>query len=115
MPVDGFGLWAKTYERDSQDVLSMQSDLAQAIVGEIQVRLAPQEQQHLASARTINPYAYNAAAVTPSFRLGNQPIRNFPLVVAQVSRSMTHMVVDATTGACATFDRAVTADRFGQH
>ena len=53
-------LWAKTYERDSQDVLTMQSDLAQAIVSEIQVRLAPQERQHLASAGTINPDAYNA-------------------------------------------------------
>jgi hypothetical protein len=38
--------------------------------------------------------------LTPSFRLGNQPIKNFPLVVAQISRSMTHMLVDATTGAC---------------
>jgi len=58
-------LWAKTYERDSQDVLVMQSDLAQAIVGEIQVRLTPQERQHLASARTINPDAYN------TYLLGN--------------------------------------------
>ena len=48
-------LWAKTYERDSQDVLVMQSDLAQAIVGEIQVRLTPEERQHLASVRAINP------------------------------------------------------------
>jgi len=33
----------------------------------------------------------------------NQPIENFPLVVAQVSRSMTHMSVDATVGACGYF------------
>jgi len=31
------------------------------------------------------------AAVIPSLRLGNQPIKNFPLVVTQISRSMTHM------------------------
>ena len=43
------------------------------------------------------------AAVTPSFRLGNQPIKNVPLVVAQISRSMTHMFVDATTSACGYF------------
>jgi len=53
-------LWAKTYDRESQDVLVMQSELAQAIVREIQVRLTPLERQHLASARTINPDAYNA-------------------------------------------------------
>ena len=53
-------LWAKTYERDSQDVLLMQSDLAQAIAGEIKVQLRPKERQHLASARPIKPDAYDA-------------------------------------------------------
>ena len=53
-------LWAKTYERDPEDVLVMQSELAQAIVSEIKVQLTPQERQHLASARTIKPEAYNA-------------------------------------------------------
>lgn len=53
-------LWAKTFDRDSQDVLEIQSDLAQAIAGEIQVRLTAEEQQQLASARPVNPDAYNA-------------------------------------------------------
>src|SRR5262249_52384990 len=53
-------LWAKIYERDSQDVLVMQSEVAQAIVSEIKVQLTPQERQHLANARPINPDAYNA-------------------------------------------------------
>lgn len=53
-------LWAKTYDRDSRDVLMMQSELAQAIAGEIKVHLTPEERQHFASARPINPDAYNA-------------------------------------------------------
>jgi serine/threonine protein kinase len=53
-------VWAKIYERDSRDVLVMQSELAQAIVGEIKVHLTPQERQHLANASPINPDAYNA-------------------------------------------------------
>src|SRR6266478_3682184 len=53
-------VWAKIYERDSRDVLVMQSELAQAIVSEIKVHLTPQERQHLANARPINPDAYNA-------------------------------------------------------
>jgi TolB-like protein/DNA-binding winged helix-turn-helix (wHTH) protein/Tfp pilus assembly protein PilF len=53
-------VWAKTFDRDSQDVLVMQSDLAQAIAGEIKVRLTDQEHQHLASARPVNPEAYDA-------------------------------------------------------
>ena len=53
-------MWAKIYERDSRDVLLMQSELAQAIVSEIKIQLTPQERQHLASARAINPEAHDA-------------------------------------------------------
>jgi len=52
-------VWAKIYDRDSQDVLVMQSELAQAIVSEIKVQLTPQERQHLASPQAINPDAYD--------------------------------------------------------
>jgi TolB-like protein/DNA-binding winged helix-turn-helix (wHTH) protein/cytochrome c-type biogenesis protein CcmH/NrfG len=53
-------IWARSYERDSQDVLVMQSELAQAIATEIEVRITPQEKQYLSNTRTINPEAYNA-------------------------------------------------------
>ena len=53
-------LWANVYDRDSRDVLVMQSELAQAIVGEIKVHLTPQERQRFANERPINPDAYNA-------------------------------------------------------
>jgi tetratricopeptide (TPR) repeat protein len=53
-------LWAKTYNRNFQDVLVMQSELAQAIAGEIRTHLTPQEREHLAHAQPINPDAYNA-------------------------------------------------------
>ena len=36
-------LWAESYERDLRDVLALQSEVAQAIAREIQVRLTPQE------------------------------------------------------------------------
>jgi TolB-like protein/DNA-binding winged helix-turn-helix (wHTH) protein/Tfp pilus assembly protein PilF len=53
-------VWAKVYERDSRDVLVMQSELAQAIVGEVKVQITPEERQHLAGARPINPEAHDA-------------------------------------------------------
>src|SRR2546430_15265300 len=40
-------LWAESYERDLRNVLALQSDLAQAIAREIQVKLTPQDQAHL--------------------------------------------------------------------
>ncbi len=53
-------LWAKTYDRNFQDILVMQSELAQAIAGEVKTHLSTQEREHLAHAQTINPDAYNA-------------------------------------------------------
>jgi serine/threonine protein kinase/Tfp pilus assembly protein PilF len=53
-------LWADSYDRDLRDVLALQSELAQAIVGQIRIKLTPEEQSRLASgrARPVNPEAY---------------------------------------------------------
>jgi TolB-like protein/Tfp pilus assembly protein PilF len=53
-------LWARSYERELRDVLALQGDVAQAIAHEVQVKLTPQEQTRLASARPVNPEAYEA-------------------------------------------------------
>jgi TolB-like protein/Tfp pilus assembly protein PilF len=53
-------LWAKSYERDQRDVLALQDDVARAIANEIKVKLTPQEQARLTSARPVNPEAHEA-------------------------------------------------------
>ena len=53
-------LWAGSYERPLTDILLLQSELAQAIAGEVQVHLTPSEQARLAGARLVNPQAYDA-------------------------------------------------------
>src|SRR5258708_36616733 len=53
-------LWAKSYERDSRDVLALQDELASAIAREINVQLTPGEQARLTSAPTVNPAAHDA-------------------------------------------------------
>ena len=53
-------LWAESYERDLADVLVLQRDVATAIAGEIKINLTPREKAWLASARPINPDAYNS-------------------------------------------------------
>src|SRR5215467_15895142 len=53
-------LWAESYERDLGDVLRLQSDVAQAIAGQVRAELTPQLQARLRSARPINPEAYEA-------------------------------------------------------
>jgi serine/threonine protein kinase len=53
-------LWAETYERDLRDVLALQSDVAQAIVEQIRIKLSPQEESRLRTARAVKPEAYDA-------------------------------------------------------
>ena len=53
-------IWAQSYERDLRDVLSLQNEIVSAITREVNVRLTPQEETRLASARPVNPEAYDA-------------------------------------------------------
>lgn len=51
-------LWARSYERDLQNVLAMQDDVARAVAEEIRVNLTPEERQRLSAARTVDPAAH---------------------------------------------------------
>ncbi len=53
-------LWAQTYDRATTDVLAMYGEMARAIVGEIQVKLTAEEETRFATARQVNPEAYEA-------------------------------------------------------
>jgi TolB-like protein/DNA-binding winged helix-turn-helix (wHTH) protein len=51
-------LWAKSYERNLRDVLTLQSEVAGAIANEIQAKLTPQEQVRLQTPRSVNLQAH---------------------------------------------------------
>jgi tetratricopeptide (TPR) repeat protein len=51
-------IWAESYERETRDVLPLQSELALAIAQQVQAKLTPQEQARLASTRPVNPEAH---------------------------------------------------------
>jgi TolB-like protein/DNA-binding winged helix-turn-helix (wHTH) protein len=53
-------LWAETYERDLGDVLSLQSEVAQAIAQQVRAQITPQLQARFSAARPVNPEAYDA-------------------------------------------------------
>jgi TolB-like protein/tRNA A-37 threonylcarbamoyl transferase component Bud32/Flp pilus assembly protein TadD len=53
-------LWARSYQRELRDVLSMQSEVARAIAAEIQVQLTPREQERFGHSRPVDPAAYEA-------------------------------------------------------
>ncbi len=56
----GETLWANRYERELRDVLSLQNEIVAAITREINLQLTPEETTLLASARPVNPEAYEA-------------------------------------------------------
>ena len=53
-------LWAESYDRDLRDVLALQSEVAQAVARQIQVKLTPLEQARFAQVRPVDLEAYEA-------------------------------------------------------
>ncbi|GAC1701789.1 MAG: hypothetical protein NVS9B4_05760 [Candidatus Acidiferrum sp.] len=51
-------LWAETYESQLGDILTLQNQVASAIVNEIRINLTPEEQQRLASSRSVSAESY---------------------------------------------------------
>lgn len=51
-------LWSERYDRDLEDVLELQSDVAKAVVREIALRVTPGEERHLTAAKGVNPEAH---------------------------------------------------------
>jgi TolB-like protein/predicted Ser/Thr protein kinase/Tfp pilus assembly protein PilF len=53
-------LWGQTYEQPMTEILAMYNEVARAIVNEVQITLTPKEETRLATARQVNPQAYEA-------------------------------------------------------
>jgi len=55
---DDTHLWADTYERDLQDILALQADVALAISHHVSVAVSSAQEKQIGSAQTVNPRAY---------------------------------------------------------
>lgn len=53
-------LWAETYERNVEDVLRLQDDVAQTVAAEIRVKLRPEVEGRLTKSLSVNAGAYEA-------------------------------------------------------
>lgn len=52
-------LWVETYQRDVQNILDLQSEIARAIAREVQIKISPEEQARLTSRRSVNPKSFD--------------------------------------------------------
>jgi TolB-like protein/DNA-binding winged helix-turn-helix (wHTH) protein/Tfp pilus assembly protein PilF len=67
-------LWAKNYDRELRDVLSLQGQVAQDIATEVRVTLSPQERRQISRIETQNPAAYQAYLLGRFYRTrGDKP------------------------------------------
>jgi TolB-like protein/DNA-binding winged helix-turn-helix (wHTH) protein/Tfp pilus assembly protein PilF len=53
-------LWARSYERDLSNVLTLQGEVARTIAEEVRVAVTPEERARLTVRSTVNPEAYEA-------------------------------------------------------
>jgi tetratricopeptide (TPR) repeat protein len=52
--------WSETYDRDLQDVLALESDVAQSVARRVEVTITGEEHQRLVVAREVLPEAYES-------------------------------------------------------
>jgi TolB-like protein/class 3 adenylate cyclase/Flp pilus assembly protein TadD len=53
-------LWAERYDREVRAILTLQSEIAQAIADQIRIELTPEERERLANTRRVDPEAHEA-------------------------------------------------------
>lgn len=52
-------VWARTYDRELEDVFAIQTEIAQQVVDELNAKLSTEEKTNLAKSDTDNPQAYD--------------------------------------------------------
>ena len=51
-------IWADSYDRELEDVVSLEGELSREIAGQIRIRLTPEQEERFAQKRTVDPEAY---------------------------------------------------------
>jgi TolB-like protein/DNA-binding winged helix-turn-helix (wHTH) protein len=65
-------LWAESYDRDLQDALALESEVAQAIAAKVEVTLTGEEHKQLAAARHVSPEVYESYLKGKSIKADDQ-------------------------------------------
>src|SRR5438128_2791250 len=52
--------WSESYDREPQDMLSLQSDVAQSIAGKVEVTVTGKEHERLSAVRSVPPEVYES-------------------------------------------------------
>ena len=97
-------VWAESYDRDLQDLLTLQSAVATAIASEIRVKLTTQEQARLGKARRLNLQALEA------YLRGNRQLELSD--VLEWTKGKQKLYVDGMKVAQSSFEQAIQIDPY---
>jgi TolB-like protein/DNA-binding winged helix-turn-helix (wHTH) protein/Tfp pilus assembly protein PilF len=53
-------MWADTYDRNRGDILKLQSEVADAIAGQVRAQITPAQRAHMRRAHAVDPAAYDS-------------------------------------------------------
>jgi eukaryotic-like serine/threonine-protein kinase len=81
-------VWGNSYEGAVSDVMSLQSEVAQAVVREIKITLTPQEQVVLAKAQKVTPEIYDTY-LRGQYYLGERTPESLQKAVVQFDKAVT--------------------------
>lgn len=79
---DGYQLWSETYDRELRDVFAIQEEIADSIVGALEVTLNPRERRAIKQVATANAMAYDR------YLRGRQLFRQFRRKSIERAREM---------------------------
>jgi len=68
--VTGSHVWAERYDRDLNDIFSLQDEISQAIVAAMKLKLLPQEKKAIEQRGTSNPEAYKYCLMARQHYIG---------------------------------------------
>ncbi|QYE33025.1 MULTISPECIES: tetratricopeptide repeat protein [Sphingosinicellaceae] len=84
----GFNIWSRTYDRDQKEIMTVQSDIALAVVRSMQLPTSEADQIKLALGGTSNSAAYDAYLRGMNYRRNAHILRDYKAALAEFDRAL---------------------------
>ncbi len=80
-------IWAERYDRDLNDIFALQTEISEAIVSALKLKLLPAEREALAHRATANPHAYKLYLMARAYSYSPSQ-RNIEVIIRICKRAL---------------------------
>lgn len=80
-------IWAERYDRDLNDIFALQTEISEAIVAALRLRLMPAEREAIAHRETANPHAYKLYLMARAYSYSPSQ-RNIEVIIRICKRAI---------------------------